>query len=261
VFYTGGADSSYSLQQLHAKLRYAVFVEGFDIKLDDLDRLESARRWLSATAKACGVELVVVRTNLRSHPLFRSVSWEITHISALAAVAHALGDQVHTMYVAASDVEPPWGSAPDLDRAWSSDSVAIENHSGELSRLERVTSIAAWEPVRGRLRVCWENKSNDLNCGFCEKCVRTRAQLLAAGAPEALDSFPKGVSLASGIARLGHVQHELHGQWRDIAAHLDSRRLRRAIERMLRRPRDSAWRKGLRRVRRVVRRTLRQAAG
>jgi hypothetical protein len=120
VFYTGGVDSSYALQQLSAKLRYAVFVEGFDIRLDNPLRLARARRRLGETVRDCGVEFVVVRTNLRSHPLFNLVHWEITHVAALAAIAHALAPLVHTMYVAASDVAPPWGSAPDLDAAWSS---------------------------------------------------------------------------------------------------------------------------------------------
>jgi len=207
VFYTGGADSSYALQQLHPRLRYAVFAEGFDIKLDDARRLAGAREWLSRTARACDVAFAIVRTNLRSHPLFRSVSWEITHGAALASIAHALAGVVGTMYLAASDVQPPWGSEPELDAAWSSESMRLENFSAELSRLQRVSAIARWEPLRGRLRVCWENKSSDLNCGICEKCVRTRLQLHASGAPDGLDSFPRGRSLRSAIRNLDFVQH------------------------------------------------------
>src|SRR5262249_45931060 len=136
VFYTGGIDSSYVLQQLHPKLRYAIFVEGFDIPLEDADRLHRAGATLGATPAACGVEFMVVRTNLRSHPLFKLVRWGKNHIGALSAMAHLLGENVGTMYVAASDVPPPWGSAPDLDAAWSSESVKIENFSAEMSRLD-----------------------------------------------------------------------------------------------------------------------------
>lgn len=260
LFYTGGADSSYLLQQLHSRVRYAVFVEGFDIELEDSSRLRSARAWLSATTRACGVELLVVRTNLREHPLFREVSWETTHIAALAAIAHVLGRHVHTMYVAASDVQPPWGSAPQLDAAWSSEAVRIDNFSAELTRLQRVASIARWEPLRGRLRVCWENNSQDLNCGFCEKCLRTRLQLYVSGAPDGLDSFPANQSLLATLGRLRSAEHELHAQWREAVAGLTDPRLRREVERILQGRPQPLWRRGLRRLKRNLERVVRLGA-
>ncbi len=235
AFYTGGIDSSYVLQQLHPRLHAAVFVEGFDIPLADPARLEKARRWLTATTQACGLEFLVVRTNLREHPLFAGISWGIAHVAALGAVAHALGSRFHTLYVAASDVPPPWGSAPDLDAAWSSESMKIENFSAEMTRLERVRSLAQWEPLRGRLRVCWENNSSELNCGFCEKCVRTRLQLQIAGAPGGLDSFSPGIPLLGSVRHLFAIESDVHEQWREICARLDDGRLRTAILRALRR--------------------------
>ncbi|MEX0880088.1 MAG: hypothetical protein WEF99_07400 [Thermoanaerobaculia bacterium] len=256
VFYTGGVDSSYVLQQLHPRLRYAVFVEGFDIPLEDVDRLRRARESLGATTAECGVEFVVVRTNLRAHPLFKLVRWGTNHIGALAAIAHALGSHVHTMYVAASDVPPPWGSAPDLDAAWSSESVRIENFSAELSRLQRVASIARWERLRGRLRVCLALKTRELNCGTCEKCIRTRMQLFVTGAPHGLDSFRTGPSLRSAIGSLYSVSHEVEGQWREVAAALRDRRLLKQVERALAGREQPLWRRGLRRLRRVATRTL-----
>jgi hypothetical protein len=241
-------------------VRYAVFTEGFDIRLDDAARLAAARAWLSATSRRCGVAFAIVRTNLRSHPLFRGLSWEVTHGAALASIAHALAGVVGTMYLAASDVEPPWGSAPDLDAAWSSQDMRIENFSSELSRLRRVAAIAGWEPLRGRLRVCWENRSSDLNCGVCEKCVRTRLQLHVSGAPDALDSFPAGRTLRASVRRLDLVQPELHGQWREAAERLDDPLLRRDVDRLLARTRPPAWRRGAREASRFARRAARWAS-
>jgi hypothetical protein len=259
VFYTGGADSSYALQQLHPRLRYAVFTEGFDIKLEHEDRLRRARESLGTTVKACGVEFVVVRTNLRSHPVFNVARWGMTHIGALAAIAHILGPHMHTMYVAASDVPPPWGSAPDLDPAWSSRSIQIENYSAELTRLQRVASIAQWGPLRGRLRVCPDINSPAFNCGSCEKCVRTWMQLYISGAPDGLDSFREGLPLRSGIGTLYSVPPEVEGQWREIAAKLRNRGLLRQVERLLAGRRQPLWRRGLRHLRRTAR-TFRKAA-
>jgi hypothetical protein len=263
VFYTGGADSTYVLQQLHSRLRYAVFNEGFDIALQDAhaERLRLTVASLAGSAAACGLELLTVRTNLRSHPLFQTPRWGTTHVAALAAVAHALGDHVHTMYVAASDVPPPWGSYPDLDAAWSSESVEIRNFSAELSRLQRVEAIAKWEPARRNLRVCLTNRSPlpELNCGNCEKCLRTRMQLLVAGAPDGLDSFRAEVlPLRSLLGSLYNVPTDVHGQWREIVARLNDREMIRQIERAIRGQRQPLWRRGARHLRRIYLRSLRR---
>ena len=259
-FYTGGIDSSYVLQQLHPKLRYAVFVEGFDIGLRDEARLRLARETLGATAAACGVELVSVRTNLRQNLLFQQVRWGKNHMGALSAVGHALGSHVHTMFAAASDVPPPWGSAPDLDAAWSSGSLKIENFSAELSRLQRVDSVAKWEKLRGRLRVCLERDTPHLNCGNCEKCVRTRMQLFVAGSPDGLGSFREGPSLRSAMSDLAEAHDEIAGQWREIAGRLQDRRLLRHLERALAGRRPAIWRRGLREFKKLGERAGRAAA-
>jgi hypothetical protein len=259
LFYTGGVDSTYVLRELCRSLRFAVFVEGFDIPLADTPRLTAARAWLSQTSRTCGVAFAVVRTNLRSHPLFRSLSWEITHGAALACVAHALAGMLGRMYLAASDVAPPWGSQPELDAAWSSGSIEIENYGSERSRLERAAAIASWEPVRGRLRVCWENKSSDLNCGYCEKCVRTRLQLHVSGARDALDAFPGGPSLRLAVRRLDPVQHELRGQWREIGRALGDTALGRNVRRAAEREKSPPLRRGARGAARLARRAARWA--
>jgi hypothetical protein len=260
LFYTGGVDSTYALHELHRSLRYAVFIEGFDIPLEDTPRLTAARAWLSHTTRTSGVAFAVVRTNLRSHPLFRALNWEITHGAALASVAHALGAILGKMYLSASDVAPPWGSRPELDAAWSSASMRVESYGAQRTRLERVAAIAGWEPVRGRLRVCWENKSSDLNCGYCERCVRTRLQLHASGAPDALDSFPAGPSLRLAVRRLDPLQQELRGQWHELARALGDTPLRRDVERALARDRPPHWRRGARGAARLARRAARWAS-
>jgi hypothetical protein len=259
VFYTGGIDSSYVLQQLHPQLRYAVFVEGFDIRLEDTDHLRRAEEALGATAAACGVEFLVVRTNLRAHPLSKILRWGKNHIGPLAAIAHALGEHVHTMYVAASDVPPPHGSAPDLDASWSSETVKIQNFSAELSRLQRAASIGQWECLRGRLRPCLAHNPTGLNCGACEKCVRTRMQLLVTGSPDGLGSFRTGPSLLSAIGDLTGVNPHLEGQWREIAGALRDRRLLQEVERLLAGRPQPYWRRRLRQLRRSGARRFRAA--
>jgi hypothetical protein len=255
MFYSGGVDSSYVLQQKHWQVRYAVFVEGYDTPLGDMKRLAAHREQLKRTAKECGIALLSVKTNLREHPFFNQVNWGITHLAALASVAHVLQAHVKTMYVAASDIPPPWGSSPELDAAWSSSAVQIENFGADLTRLDRVRSIAKWERLRGRLRVCWENNSEDLNCGYCEKCIRSRLQLYISGAPDGLGSFPVRYPLLQSLRLLdsvGDEGRELLGQWNEIRHSLTDRRLRAEVERILDNQLPPTWRRIFRRLRQNI---------
>jgi hypothetical protein len=49
------------------------------------------------------------------------------------------------------------------------------------SRTEKVAYLATWEQGMPLLRVCWEGRVPDGNCGRCEKCVRTRLNFHIAG--------------------------------------------------------------------------------
>jgi len=240
LFYTGGVDSSYSLQQLHSRLRYVIFVEGLDIPLADTARLDAARKWLSSTVRECGVEFFTVRTNLREHPVFNEITWEITFVAALAGIAHAFSPLIRRMYVSANDVPAPWGSTPELDPYWSSSLVSIDHFGAELTRLDRAISIARWQPIHGRLRVCWKNQSDQINCGYCEKCVRTRLELQAAGVTDGLASFPPGFPLLKAVQELPEIRLHLHDQWKQTLTRLEPSELRSEIERLLMRSRHSA---------------------
>jgi hypothetical protein len=240
LFYTGGVDSSYSLQQLHSRLRYAIFVEGFDIPLADTARLDAARHLLSSTVRERGVEFVTIRTNLREHPVFNEITWETTFVAALAGIAHAFSPLIRRMYVSANDVPARWGSTPELDPYWSSSLVSIEHFGAELTRLDRAISIARWQPIHGRLRVCWKNQSDQLNCGYCEKCVRTRLELQAAGVTDELASFPPGFPLLKAVQELPEIPRHLHDQWKQILTRLEPSQLHSEIEGLLDRSRHSA---------------------
>jgi hypothetical protein len=52
-----------------------------------------------------------------------------------------------------------------------------------VNRSTKVGLLAQNDVVRNHLRVCWRNPQNGVNCGVCEKCVRTRLALLAHGVP------------------------------------------------------------------------------
>ena len=50
-----------------------------------------------------------------------------------------------------------------------------------MSRMRKLAIVAGWEVAFQNVRVCLANVSDKLNCGRCEKCVRTMLELEALG--------------------------------------------------------------------------------
>jgi len=211
--------------------------------------LRRVRKSLQEVADHTGHRLIAVRTNLRSHPVFNALNWEITHIAALAAVAHTLGERLGTMVVADSDAPPPFGSHPDLDPLWSSESVTLRSFGAGHSRLQRVAAIRDGSPLRGHLRVCWENRAESLNCGGCKKCLLTRLQLLAVGDPTGMDSFPDA-PLVETLERLLQTEPGTSYPhfWRETPSALRDARLRALIEELVTYQPPPRWKKRLKRL-------------
>jgi hypothetical protein len=107
--------------------------------------------------------------------------------AALAAVGHAatLGPAylfVGGTYQVANPV--PVGSHPAVDGLFSSQRLTVIHDGSRFSRLEKVRDLASWPTALAALRVCPGNAGDRPNCGQCEKCLRTRLELLAAGVDE-----------------------------------------------------------------------------
>ena len=84
------------------------------------------------------------------------------------------------------------GSHPLVDSNFSSSNMAIQLSGTSLSRFDKTKIISDWDVVLDHLRVC--NLSNKytaefLNCGECEKCLRTMLGLHAVGALERSNAF------------------------------------------------------------------------
>lgn len=215
MFFTAGVDSFFTLWRNRERIDYLINVHGFDIDLDDTDRFAQSSAAIRKVAEALSIEPIFVRTNLRDHPTFQAAQWEKTHIAALAAVGHVLSPWLRQVYVASSDVLPPYASHPDLDCLWSSNAIETINDEINISRLDKVNTIGHWPLAQRYLKVCWENRAKSLNCGECEKCVRTQAQLAAVGALDHCKTFPPG-SLAERISALSPVSEHFTKQWSEV---------------------------------------------
>jgi hypothetical protein len=84
------------------------------------------------------------------------------------------------------------GSHPLLDPNYSAATLRIRHDGITMSRLDKLRLISGWAMGLQRLRVC--NRSEDyrersINCGQCEKCVRTMLGLAALGVLDQTSAF------------------------------------------------------------------------
>ena len=211
LFFSGGVDSFHALLHLiqrgtppHA----LIFVEGFDFDHRDSGRIEA---YLPAVRKICahhGMKLLRVRTNLRRLPFFRESLWTHTHGLAMAGVAHSLRDYGH-IYIASSFQERGlqyYGSRWDVDPCFSSATHRFYHVGDEIGRHQKLALLASDPLVREHLRVCWQDGSGQLNCGVCEKCLRTEVSLQLLGVRDQFPGFARKESLED---RLGRINPDL----------------------------------------------------
>lgn len=82
--------------------------------------------------------------------------------------------------------------------------------------------------------MCWLNRSGLLNCGACEKGVRTQLQLLAVGALEHVRTFPDG-PLAAQIAKVPGVPQKHVRQYHLVLDAIGDSQVTSAVADLLRR--------------------------
>lgn len=232
--FSGGVDSFHSLLRGGAPVDALLFVHGFDVPLDDTARSVAAESSFREVARARGARALLVRTNLREHPVFRAASWEHAHGGALAAVGHLLAGEIGRLLISSSYPyvnDLPWGSHWRTDPLWSSGRLAVAHLGAGLWRDEKVRAIASEPVVRQHLRVCWENAARTGNCSRCDKCVMTMLMLEACGALAGSATFERHAPLdrlVDGIRRTAWVKH----YERLLAGGLD-RDTARAVRRLL----------------------------
>ena len=148
-----------------------------------------------------------------------------------------LGGQFSRILISGSDVRVSHGSHPLLDKQWSSQQVTFVHHGEGVKRIDKARAIILDPLVQRYLHVCWEGMTvEQINCGECEKCVRTQCQLLAAdsGLGDWQACFPTG-QLGKKIVGLEHIPKHLHSQWVDIVKRVDLSEIRRLAVDMKRR--------------------------
>lgn len=194
---SGGMDSLAALRRNHlnycathpAYVTECFFLHGFDIggviarglKYHVYDR---ALNSLLQITQDAGVTLIPVYTNMR-HLCDERNFWLNSFFGAvLAAMGHTFARRINLLYIASSYSIPhlhPCGSHPLLDPEYSSHELRMRHRDYELERLEKIRIVSTWKVAFQNFRVCLANVPERLNCGKCEKCVRTMTELIALG--------------------------------------------------------------------------------
>ena len=197
IFLSGGIDSLAALKRIKDNYtpthpgypRDALLVHGFDIG-GVIERgakyhvFERAMAAMAPVAAEADLALIPIYTNIR-HLCDNRDLWLNQFFGAvLAAAVHAFSPRINLAWLASSYDIPhlhPCGSHPLLDPEYGSADLQIRHRDVGLSRMEKLKMVAGWEVAFQNFRVCLANVPEKLNCGRCEKCVRTMLELEAMG--------------------------------------------------------------------------------
>ena len=205
AFFSCGVDSFYTLLRNVRRypaddsrfIRHLMLVHGFDIPLKDRRLFEQVERHGRIAAQHFGKNLIAIETNIRAAT--QIVDWgHYGHGAALASVGLALSRMFHTVFVPSTLALVnlrAWGSHPALDPLWSNDQVEFVHDAAEVKRIDKVRLVAVYPDALRCLRVCWINPDGAYNCGRCEKCLRTMADLEISGALSQAPMFPDTIEL------------------------------------------------------------------
>jgi hypothetical protein len=197
IFLSGGMDSLAALKRIMDNYapthpgypRDALLVHGFDIggvveRGAKYHVFERAKAAMAPVAAAAGLTLIPVYTNIR-HLCDNRDLWLNQFFGAvLAAAAHAFSARIDLAWLASSFDIPhlhPCGSHPLLDPEYGSHDLSIRHRDAGLARMEKLKIVAAWDVAFQNFRVCLANVPDRLNCGRCEKCLRTMLELETLG--------------------------------------------------------------------------------
>ena len=218
LLYSGGLDSLTSLIQHREQVRALISVWGADVEVEDASLWADIEKITAAAPAMPGTRHITARTNMRriidELRLNRNFDRGFDHTNwwggahhglglttLLAPVARAL--DLGRVIIASSITEDfaaghePWGSSATLDNEVKWTGGAVEHDSYDLSRQDKIAQVVAPFIRDGhavKLAVCYRvNRGGEnVNCGHCEKCLKTASGLLAEDIDPKLAGLPVG---------------------------------------------------------------------
>jgi hypothetical protein len=264
--FTGGIDSLATLRvnRLHfhpndpGYFRDGVLI--FGLEVERLDSFQCVMDVLARFASCAGITMIPVFTNVQDLEKNWTFWTDEFEGAVLASVGHGLSERIGTLSIGSTydyGSLHPHGSHPLLDPSYSSSEVQIRHDGVALSRLEKTQLLADWPAALQALRVCNHPELYTpglLNCGTCEKCVRTLTALLIAERLDCASTFKRREVTPELIAST-QLNDTSFPFWTELAAPLRQQGrddLADAVDKTIARYRgEYGWRGALRRIDRV----------
>ena len=219
--FSGGVDAFYTLLRGGRPIGRLVYGVGYDVSLSERRRVANVTALLRKVASETACASTVISTNLRRHPLVKRTPWLRAFGGSLAALGHLLRAGTSRILLSSDGLgfeHPEVGSRPSTDPLHGSATLAVEHVAATVTRLEKLRAIAHERLVQQHLRVCWKNVGSRMNCGRCEKCIRTMLALDACGMLSRFPSFGHGRGLISAIDALPAVDDVVATFYRELLA-------------------------------------------
>lgn len=184
--YSGGVDSSFSALTLQDELSltHGVLIAGADYPDAADPRFQILNARARDFAALMDFELFTMETDLRRC----GIEWNMLHLPFMSmcmtfhqsAFAHCL---ISADMVPATEMAyHPWSNNGPTATALSTPQFPLHHGGNTVFRSQKVGALARdpRELLQG-LSICFSATADGLNCGRCEKCTRTRLNLLTNG--------------------------------------------------------------------------------
>jgi hypothetical protein len=207
VFFSGGLDSYYSFLTHLEEISAFIHLAGFDVPLHEKSMRNRVAENCRSIGQQFGKHAIILETNARQF-IESFVTWSYSHGSVIGSAGLLFMPEFERLYIAGTGGGPadrdPFGSHPDLDPNWSTETLEFV-HEMEANKIEKSHLIGQYEVALKTLRVCLRFPEQGLNCGQCEKCLRSQVYLQVAGAAERCTAFPTPLDLkALGQLKVSH---------------------------------------------------------
>jgi hypothetical protein len=268
ALFSGGVDALAMLRENRRlvpldhphSIRTVVYAFGFSF-LDRPDGVEDPRmraryeaqaRRMEALGERLGFTLVrldtnVLRLDARNREAFYETGCSAAFLAPLVASPGYVTDALIASDGEGGRVHTPHGSHPLLDIHYSTGAVRVHHTQPQVTRTDKLGLIADWEPAYDMMQVCFGSPDlppETVNCGKCEKCIRTMVGLVAWNALPRFTAFPHDDVTPEMIDAIRIRQAYVYITMPDLLARLESvgrNDLVRAIHDQIKRVTEGRW--------------------
>lgn len=191
-FLSNGIDSWHSILRHREEVTHYIFILGFDIWLKHHDYAARSLALARASAAKLGKPLIVVETNAFDFA-HHFIPWPRGSFPMQSAIVLLLSPVLGRV-IQALDDHFAWFSdeteIPMLAEALGNETSRIQFTCGQFTRQQKMHFLCRNAEWLSLLRVCWDMPAGKINCGKCEKCLRTMIGLAIEGAGQLCPLLP-----------------------------------------------------------------------